>query len=67
MMPHYDWVVPSHNEPRMEKRLIGECYEAAKSIRAGTAGSYREGVAAGIKVRRYDYGRFSLIVRAENP
>ena len=67
MMPHYDWVVPSHNEPRMEKHLIGECYEAAKSIRAGTAGSYREGVAAGIKVRRYDYGRFSLIIRADNP
>jgi glyoxylase-like metal-dependent hydrolase (beta-lactamase superfamily II) len=65
LMPAYDWVIPSHNEPRIEKLLIRECYEAAISIREGTAGRYKEGVAAGIKVRRYDYDRFSLIVRAE--
>ena len=65
LMPHYDWVLPSHNEPRIEKPLIKKCYEAALSIREGTAGPYTEGVAAGIKVKRYDYGRFSLIVRAE--
>ena len=64
-MPYYEWVMPSHNEPRIEKHLIKECYEAAKSIKAGTAGKYTEGVAAGIKVHRYDYGRFSLIVKAE--
>ena len=64
LMPQYDWVMPSHNEPRIEKELIRECYEAAKSIKAGTAGKYSEGVAAGIKVHRYDYDRFSLIVRA---
>jgi len=65
LMPYYDWVMPSHNEPRIEKHLIKECYEAAKSIKAGTAGEYTEGVADGIPVHRYDYGRFSLIVRAE--
>ena len=65
LMPLYEWVVPSHNEPKIEKHLIKECYEAAKSIKAGTAGPYTEGVAAGIKVHRYDYDRFSLIVRAE--
>ncbi len=64
LTPHYDWVMPSHNEPRMEKHLIEECYEAGKSIKAGTAGPYTEGVADGIPVRRYDYDRFSLIVRA---
>ena len=64
-MPQYEWVMPSHNEPKIEKHLIKECYEAAKSIKAGTAGKYTEGVAAGIKVHRYDYGRFSLIVKAE--
>ncbi len=65
LMPKYEWVMPSHNEPKIEKHLIKECYEAAKSIKAGTAGPYTEGVAAGIKVHRYDYDRFSLIVRAE--
>ncbi len=63
-MPYYEWVMPSHNEPKIEKHLIKECYEAAKSIKAGTAGDYTEGVASGIKVHRYDYGRFSLIVKA---
>jgi glyoxylase-like metal-dependent hydrolase (beta-lactamase superfamily II) len=61
---YYDWVMPSHNEPRIEKHLLRDCYEAAQSIRDGTAGEYSEGVAAGIKVHRYDYGRFSLIVKA---
>ena len=65
LMPHYEWVMPSHNEPKIEKHLIKECYDAARSIKAGTAGPYTEGVAGGIKVHRYDYGRFSLIVRAE--
>ncbi len=67
LLPHYDWVVPSHNEPRVEKRLISECHEAAVNIREGTAGPYREGTANGVKVHRYDYDRFSLIVRAERP
>jgi glyoxylase-like metal-dependent hydrolase (beta-lactamase superfamily II) len=67
LLPHSDGVMPSHNEPRMEKRLIRECQEAAVRIREGTAGSYKEGTAAGVKVRRYDYDRFSLVVRAERP
>lgn len=65
LIPEYEWVMPSHNEPKMEKHLIKECYEAAISIRDGTAGEYSEGVASGIKVHRHDYARFSLIVRAE--
>ncbi|MCW4049763.1 MAG: MBL fold metallo-hydrolase [Candidatus Bathyarchaeota archaeon] len=65
MIPSYEWVMPSHNEPRMERHLIKECYEAAVNIKNGTAGEYTEGEAAGIKVHRYDYERFSLIVRAE--
>lgn len=66
LMPAYEWVMPSHNEPRMERHLVRECYEAAVRIRSGCEGRGREGVAAGIKVRRYDYGRFSLVVRAVN-
>ena len=49
----------------MKKHLIKECYEAAISIRDGTADEYSEGVAEGINVHRYDYDRFSLIVKAE--
>jgi len=65
LMPLYDRVMPSHNEPAIEKHLIKECYDAAVKIREGKAGAYTEGVAAGIKVHRYDYERFSLIVRAD--
>jgi hypothetical protein len=63
--PSYDWVLPSHNEPNVEKYLIKECYEAAKSIKEGTAEEFTAGVATGIKVHRFDYDRFSLIVRAD--
>ena len=63
--PYYDWVMPSHNEPEIEKHLIKECLEAAKRIKNGTAGQFTEGVASGIKVHRFDYDRFSLVVRAE--
>ena len=64
LISDYEWVMPSHNEPRMKKELIKECYEAAISIRDGTAGEYSEGIAEGINVHRYDYDRFSLIVKA---
>jgi glyoxylase-like metal-dependent hydrolase (beta-lactamase superfamily II) len=63
-MEYFDWVMPSHNEPKIEKHLLEECYDAAKSIKSGTAGQYKEGIADGIKVHRYDYERYSLIVRA---
>jgi glyoxylase-like metal-dependent hydrolase (beta-lactamase superfamily II) len=64
-MSHYKWVMPSHNEPIVEKRLIKECYDAARNIRDGIACEYTEGIADGIKVHRYDYDKFSLIVRAQ--
>jgi len=67
LLPDVDWVMPSHNEPRVEKSLIRECHEAAVSIREGTAGPYKAGTANGVKVHRYDYDRFSLIVGAEQP
>lgn len=65
LIPEYEWVMPSHNEPKVEKHLIKECYEAAISIRDGKAGEYTKGVAGGINVHRYDYDRFSLIVKAD--
>jgi hypothetical protein len=63
-MEYFEWVMPSHNEPKIEKHLLEECYDAAKSIKSGTAGQYKEGIADGIRVHRYDYERYSLIVRA---
>jgi hypothetical protein len=43
---------------------VKDVLDAAESIRGGTAGAFKPGVANGVKVRRYDYGRFALIVRA---
>jgi glyoxylase-like metal-dependent hydrolase (beta-lactamase superfamily II) len=58
LFPHYDRLMPSHNEPWVEKELLLEVLRAAEEIRAG-GGRYVEGAGG---IRRYDYGRFSLIV-----
>jgi glyoxylase-like metal-dependent hydrolase (beta-lactamase superfamily II) len=60
----YDWAMPAHNEAKVEKQAVKDVLDAAESIRGGTAGAFKPGVANGVKVRRYDYGRFALIVRA---
>jgi glyoxylase-like metal-dependent hydrolase (beta-lactamase superfamily II) len=60
----YDWATPAHNEAKVEKQAVKGVLDAAESIRSGTAGAFKPGVANGVKVRRYDYGRFALIVRA---
>ena len=59
----YDWAMPAHNETVMEKEIIEEVLTSIEAIKAGKAGSFKPGVAKGIKVRRYDYPRFALIVR----
>jgi len=56
--------MPAHNEAKVEKQAVKGVLDAAESIRSGTAGAFKPGVANGVKVRRYDYGRFALIVRA---
>ncbi|TEU10910.1 MBL fold metallo-hydrolase [Candidatus Bathyarchaeota archaeon] len=64
LFPHYDRLLPSHNETWVEKGILRRVLEAARSIRAGEAGEFREGVRNGIPIRRYDYEGFALIVRA---
>ncbi len=61
----YDYAMPAHNETMIEKKLVQDVLTAIEAINAGKAGEYRLGVANGIRVRRYDYPRFALIVRDE--
>ncbi len=58
LFPHYDRLMPSHNEPWIEKEILLDVSRAAEKVRAGIGG-YVEGAGG---IRRYDYGRFSLIV-----
>jgi len=59
----YDYAMPGHNETKLEKKVVEEVLHAIEAIKAGKAGSFRPGVAKGIRVRRYDYPRFALIVK----
>jgi hypothetical protein len=67
-MPEYDWLMPAHNEPLVEKEQMMEMYDAAKGIRDGSITNYstRRSVAVNydLEVRRYQFNRFSLSVRA---
>jgi len=60
----FKWAMPAHNETMIEKEVEVNVLNAAESIISGKAAKHIEGVANGIKVRRYNYERFSLIVRA---
>jgi glyoxylase-like metal-dependent hydrolase (beta-lactamase superfamily II) len=61
----YDWAMPAHNEAMIEKKVVSDVLTAIETIKSGKAGTYKAGVANGIKVRRYNYPIFSLIVRDE--
>jgi glyoxylase-like metal-dependent hydrolase (beta-lactamase superfamily II) len=61
----YDYAMPAHNEAMVEKKVVEDVLNAIEAIKAGKAGAFKPGVANGIKVRRYDYPRFALIVRDE--
>jgi glyoxylase-like metal-dependent hydrolase (beta-lactamase superfamily II) len=60
----YDRLMPSHNEPWVEKRLLRDVYKAVKDISAGR-GKYREGTDMGIPIKKFDYGRFNIVTRAD--
>jgi len=57
LFPHYDRLMPSHNEPWIEKEILRDVLRATEEIREGKA-EYIEGKGG---KRRYNYGRFSLI------
>jgi glyoxylase-like metal-dependent hydrolase (beta-lactamase superfamily II) len=61
----YDWAMPAHNEALVEKKVVESVLTAIESIKAGKAGAFKPGIANGIKVRRYDYPKFALIIRNE--
>jgi len=61
----YDWAMPAHNESMVEKKVVEDVLTAIEAVKAGKGGVYKSGVANGIKVRRYDYRQFALIVRDE--
>ena len=60
----YDYAMPAHNETIVEKKVVEGVLTAIETIKAGKA-EFKPGVVDGIKVRRYDYPRFALIVRDE--
>ena len=69
LMPYYDWLMPAHNEPLVERGQMGEMLRAAEDIGAGRLSEYTErrsvAVNYDVLVRRYQFGRFSLTVRAD--
>jgi glyoxylase-like metal-dependent hydrolase (beta-lactamase superfamily II) len=67
LAPHYNWLMSAHNEPNVEKDQMKAMYDAAVAIKEGTATDYMESryvsVNYDLKVRRYQFERFSLTVR----
>ena len=61
---HYDWLLPSHNETYVNKEIISRVLNAAKEIREGRGGEYKEQNRGEIVIRRYDYTDFAIIVKA---
>ena len=66
LSPHYDWLMSAHNEPNVEKEQMKAMYDAAVAIKEGTATDYKESRSVAVnydlKVKRYQFERFSLTV-----
>jgi glyoxylase-like metal-dependent hydrolase (beta-lactamase superfamily II) len=62
LSPHYERLMPSHNEPCVEKNILEQVMRAAEDIRAGR-GDYVEDTDEGKKVRRYNFSQFSIITK----
>jgi len=67
LMPHYDYLMPAHNEPLVEKEQMREMYLGAKGIKDGSNTDYTSSRSVAtnysIEIRRYQFSRFSLSVR----
>ncbi len=57
----YERVVPSHNEPWVDKAIVEEVLNGAREIKTGTKRYAEDLRTSGI--RRYDYSRFSIIAK----
>ena len=64
LFPHYDWLLPGHNETHVDKEILARVLEAAEKIRDGKGGDYREQDRRDTVIRRYDYEGFAIIVKA---
>ena len=60
----FDYLMPSHNEPWVEKVLLRDVFKAVVDIAEGR-GKYVEGTDRGTSIRKYDFGRFSVVTSAE--
>jgi glyoxylase-like metal-dependent hydrolase (beta-lactamase superfamily II) len=69
LMPHYDMLLPAHNEPLVEKEMMVELLKAAEDVKAGRLTEYRESRSVAVNydvlVRRYQFSRFALITKAD--
>jgi glyoxylase-like metal-dependent hydrolase (beta-lactamase superfamily II) len=69
LMPHYEVLLPAHNEPLVEKEMMVELLKAAEDVKAGRLTEYSEGRSVAVNydvlVRRYQFSRFALITRAD--
>jgi len=64
LSPHYDWLLPAHNETYVDKEILVRVLKAASDIRDGKDGDYKEQHRRGRLIRRYDYDGFAIIVKA---
>jgi glyoxylase-like metal-dependent hydrolase (beta-lactamase superfamily II) len=67
MLEHYDefdYLMPSHNEPWVEKTLLKDVFKAVVDIAEGR-GEYKEGTDRGTPIRKYDFGKFSVVTSAD--
>jgi glyoxylase-like metal-dependent hydrolase (beta-lactamase superfamily II) len=69
LMSHYDYLMPAHNEPLVEKEQMKEMYMAARRIRNNSITEYtiHRSVAVNydLIIRKYQFKRFNLSVRAD--
>ena len=63
LFPLYEKLMPSHNEPWVDKTALEEVLQAAQDIRAGKA-DHIEIIDEETEVRRYEYDRFAIIMKA---
>jgi glyoxylase-like metal-dependent hydrolase (beta-lactamase superfamily II) len=60
----FDRLMPSHNEPWVEKTLLKEVFKAVVDIAEGR-GEFIEGTDRGQRIRKYDFDRFSIVTNAD--
>ena len=59
----FDYLMPSHNEPWVEKTLLKDVFKAVVDIAEGR-GTYVEGTDRGTPIRKYNFSRFSVVTSA---